>query len=361
MRIDVVAPLDLTAEDTAAWSRIQAERPELRSPFLSAHWVRACAEVDGPDHRNGAIAVLRDDGDVAQGFMAARVGRSTAMPLGAPFCDYQALVAPAGLPVQPRQIVQALGVGRFDFNNLVAASPWFAPFVRGRGETQVIDMPDGYEAYAAERRASGHDILKDCAKKRRKLEREHGEVTFTALSASMEDFEQLIAWKRAQYRLTRQTDIFDAGWTLELIRRLAARRDPAFGGALFTLHVGGELIAAHFALRGGEVLHAWFIAHNDAFAKYSPGVLLIADMLQWAGSAGISELDLGPGDYRFKMQLANVQRDVMHGYVGRASAASLVREAQYRVRLTAEALPLGRASALPGKAMRRMDLWRGLR
>jgi len=44
-----------------------------------------------------------------------------------------------------------------------------------------------------------------------------------------------------------------------------------------------------------------------------------------------------------------------------ALAASLVREAQYRVRHAAEALPLGRASALPGKAMRRMDLWRGLR
>jgi hypothetical protein len=51
----------------------------------------------------------------------------------------------------------------------------------------------------------------------------------------------------------------------------------------------------------------------------------------------------------------------MHGFVGVPSAASLLREAAYGVRRAAEALPLGAVSALPGKAMRRIDLIRGLR
>jgi hypothetical protein len=38
----------------------------------------------------------------------------------------------------------------------------------------------------------------------------------------------------------------------------------------------------------------------------------------------------------------------------------VVRAAQYQIRRAAEALPLGQLSAMPGKAMRRMDLWRGL-
>jgi CelD/BcsL family acetyltransferase involved in cellulose biosynthesis len=361
MRIDVVAPLDLTPEDVAAWSAIQAARPEFRSPFLSPHWARACARVDGPDRRSGVVAILRDDDGTARGFMPARRGKAAAMPLGAPMADYQAVIAPVDQPIRPRHFVEALGVGRLDFNNFLAASPWFAPFVRGQGESQVVSLSEGYEAYAAQRKAEGHDILKDCAKKRRKLEREHGPVTFTALSTAESHFEQLIAWKRAQYRLTRQTDIFDAGWPLELVRGIARDRNPEFGGALFTLEAAGQLIAAHFALRFGPVLHCWFIAHSDEFARYSPGVVLIADMLQWADKNGVDELDMGPGDYRFKLQLANVKRPVMHGYVGRASAASLVREAQYKVREAAEALPLGRASALPGKAMRRLDLLRGLR
>ena len=43
------------------------------------------------------------------------------------------------------------------------------------------------------------------------------------------------------------------------------------------------------------------------------------------------------------------------------SYASWWREAQYGVRNAAENLPLGPISALPGKAMRRLDQWRGLR
>jgi hypothetical protein len=51
---------------------------------------------------------------------------------------------------------------------------------------------------------------------------------------------------------------------------------------------------------------------------------------------------------------------VAHGYIGRPSATALARAAAYQLRATAEALPLGRFSALPGKAMRRLDLIRSL-
>jgi hypothetical protein len=38
-----------------------------------------------------------------------------------------------------------------------------------------------------------------------------------------------------------------------------------------------------------------------------------------------------------------------------------MREAQYGVRAAAERLPWPQVSVLPAKAMRRLDLWRGLR
>jgi CelD/BcsL family acetyltransferase involved in cellulose biosynthesis len=361
MRIDVVAPPDLTPEDLAAWAEMQAADPSLANPFLSAHWPRACAEVDGPDRRSGRIAVVRDEAGQAQSFLSARLSKGAALPMGAPMSDYQALVARPGFAADPLALVRALETARFDFNHMLAEQAAFAPFSRGFGESQIVDISDGYEAYAAERKAGGHDILKDTAKKRRKMEREVGEGVFTALSASKDDFETLIAWKRAQYRATRQTDIFDAGWPLELLRNLHARDDADFRGALFTLHVGGRLAAAHYALFGGGVVHAWFIAHEADFAKYSPGVILIDEILKWGSANGVRQLDLGPGDYRFKFQLANATRTVAYGFVGVDPAASLVREAQYKVRTTVEALPLGRVSNWPGKAMRRVDLWRGLR
>lgn len=360
MRIDVVSPADLSQADIAAWRALQGTDPILQSPYLSPDWVMACAAIDGPDRRCGKVLVIRD-GERAVGFLPVRMNGQSVLPVGSPLSDYQALVAEPGLAFDPRDLVRALKASRFDFNHLLDCQPALRPFVRGTAESQVVAIPDGYEAYAAERKAGGHDILKDTAKKRRKLVKDLGEPAFTALSADMGDFETLIDWKRQQYRATRQTDIFDAGWPLELLRGLMARREGDFGGALFTLHVGGQLAAAHFALRGPGIVHAWFIAHDHAFARYSPGVILIDHILRWGGENGVRELDLGPGDYRFKFQLANQTRTVGYGFVGAPSPQALVRAAQYQARAAAEALPLGRVSHWPGKAMRRVDLWRSLR
>jgi CelD/BcsL family acetyltransferase involved in cellulose biosynthesis len=335
MTIDLVRPLDLGHDDITTWTRLQGDGP-LASPFLSPHWSRAVARAKGPDAERARVAIVREGGE-AKGFMAARVGRVTAMPVGAPMCDYQGLVAADDLVVEPRRLVTAMGVQRMDFTSLMIEAPGFAGCARGRAVSHVLDISKGYDAYAADRQAAGTDILKDCAKKRRKLERELGEVVFTAESRSLHDFDALIAWKRAQYA-----------------------HEPALRGVMFTLHVAGKLAAVHYALCTPKIAHAWFIAHDDAMQRYSPGVILITEVLRWAAERGMAELDLGPGDYRFKVSLANRQREVGHGFVGRLAPATLMRAAQYEVRRTAEALPLGRFSALPGKAMRRMDLWRGL-
>lgn len=364
LQIEVVRPQDLTPTRMDRWSELQAAQgPEFDSPFLSPHWARAVERAQVRTHegvRGVRVAVARDgDRDVA--FLPVQAGLLTALPVGAPFCDYQGLVAEPGLPLSPRDLVAALGVQRLDFCHMLGASQPFTGFLRGIERSQVVEVGAGYEAYAAERRAAGVGLLKDCDKKRRKAEREIGPVTFTAFSRASGDFDQLIAWKRAQLRATGQFDIFAPGWTQRLFRDLFASRDPDFGGALFTLHIGGKLAATHMHLRGGRTIHAWMIAYDGAFERYSPGLLLFQDILRWMETTPYHRLDLGTGDYRFKRELANAAVEVGHGFVGVASPATLLRHAAYSLRQAAEALPLGGMSALPGKAMRRMDRLRGLR
>ncbi|MDP1739119.1 MAG: GNAT family N-acetyltransferase [Caulobacter sp.] len=362
MKIDVVRPWELTAFAVERWAALQAANPALDSPFLSPHWARAVARAQGPGagDRGVRVAVLGGLAD-PKGFIAARVGPFAAMPAGAPMCDYQGLVAEPGLTVDPREIVQALGVGRLDFSHMIEDQAAFAPLARGRESSWVIDLADGYAAYEAERRAAGVSTLKDSDKKRRKVERELGPVTFTAFSRSKADLDQLIAWKQAQWRATGQVDLFAAGWPLALVRGLFASRDPDFGGVLFTLHIGDKLAAAQLDIRGGRNVHSWIISHDPAFERYSPGMLLFQDILRWMDDTPYSRLDLGAGEYRFKRELSNVQIGVTHGFVGAPSAAALMRETAYALRKAAESLPLGRMSELPGKAMRRLDLMRGLR
>jgi CelD/BcsL family acetyltransferase involved in cellulose biosynthesis len=87
---------------------------------------------------------------------------------------------------------------------------------------------------------------------------------------------------------------------------------------------------------------------------------MFGELLAWMADSRWRELTLGPVAYRFKDRLANRTRSLAYGSVGRPSAATLVRAAEYGVRRLAETLPLGPLSQWPGKAMRRIDRWRAL-
>lgn len=366
MDIDVIDPLDLQASAVERWSQLQDRAAALDSPFLSPHWARAVAraqssELEGhPAHSRVRVAVL-SDAEGLQGFMSARVGAITALPVGAPMCDYQGLVASPEAEVCPRRLVQALGVARFDFTHMLSDQAAFAPHLRGASDSWIVDAGDGYQAWAAGRRQAGVGIVKDLDKKSRRAERELGAPVFTAFSRSRTDFDQLMAWKRRQLLATGQTDIFEKRWVNRLLEELFESRDPEFGGVLYTLHYDGRLAAAHFHLRGRRTIHGWLIAHDPAFEKHSPGLLLFQHILKWMDDTPYSRLDLGAGDYRFKRELSNSALSVAHGFVGLPSPVTFLRQAAYGVRDAAERLPLGRMSEMPGKAMRRLDILRALR
>jgi CelD/BcsL family acetyltransferase involved in cellulose biosynthesis len=167
-------------------------------------------------------------------------------------------------------------------------------------------------------------------------------------------------WKRDQFRRTRQTDVTAAPWVARLLGELFERRDGDFGGALFTLHVGDRLAAAQFNLRGPGELHSWFVGHDPEFDRWSPGLVLFGELVRWMADSAWRRLELGPVAYRFKDRLANRRRMIALGFAGAPSPVTAMRAAAWGVRRTAERLPLGRVSAWPGKAMRRLDLIRAL-
>jgi CelD/BcsL family acetyltransferase involved in cellulose biosynthesis len=357
--IDVVAPSALSPAQIAAWTRLQAGDPALDSPFLSPAWALAVEQAQADRRGAVRVAALSEDG-VAKGFFAARLSGATAMPVGAPMNDYQAVVAEPGVVLNPRRLVQALDVDRLDFTHMLTEQVLFTPYMRGIAASHVIDLQGGYAAYEAGRRTAGSSVLKDIDKRRRKIEREAGPLRFTADARCPAAFKALKTWKRNQYRDTGQTDIFETAWADRLIENLFASEGAELG-MLFTLHVGDRLAAVQFNLRGSRTIHAWIIAHEPALERYSPGLVLFGEILRWMDSSPWSIFDLGAGDYEFKLRLSNSRRTVAHGYVGRPSPAAFVRAAEYGVRSAAERLQLGAISDLPGKAMRRMDILRALR
>jgi CelD/BcsL family acetyltransferase involved in cellulose biosynthesis len=356
VRIEVVRPTELGAL-ADAWRALQRRELLTDTPFLSPSWAVAVDEVRGG--RGVRVAVL-SEGERPVAFMPAQIGRITAMAAGGAMSDYEGVVGEPLAELDLVELLRVLGVSRYDFTVAPAGQP-FSAFAQGRATSWIVDVADGYRPYAETRRADGVSALKELDRKRRKVEREVGPLEFSADSRDRAAFERLIALKRAQYRAKGQTDVFAAGWPLALVRRLFEAQPAGCAATLFTLRLAGQLAAVQLHLVSARTIHAWIIAHEPRFERYAPGLLLFQQVLMWMDGQVHDRVDLGHGDYRFKRELANSTAELLHGYVGAPSAARFVRGAVWRLRRAAEALPLGRFSGLPGKAMRRLDQHRGLR
>jgi CelD/BcsL family acetyltransferase involved in cellulose biosynthesis len=191
-----------------------------------------------------------------------------------------------------------------------------APYHRSRHRSPVIDLRDGADAYLAAVRAQSRDVLSQVARRRRKLEREVAPLTCEWNRAEPADLTTLLTWKSDQYRRTGVWDRFAEPWIERVVRALAEPRDaPLLEGVLTTLHAGDRLVAAHFGLRAGRRLSWWFPAYDPELGRYSPGLVLLLDLVGLAPEHGVDVVDLGRGEHHYKVRVANASTEVAEGVV----------------------------------------------
>lgn len=349
MRIETIHPHELDDASATRWRAHQAASG-LGSPYLTPDWAR----IVGAARRDTRVCVINSG---AGFFGAQRLSQFTAMGLGAPISDYQAVVGETGLKVEPAALCRALKVGRIDLTHVPVGQGLFSA-AHSEG-SWIADCAGGRELYEAALRVQRAEFVRQQDKKQRKLAREHGEVTFT-ISHDLADFNQLLEWKRTQLRATGQPAIWDTPWVRQVIDACRAANNPHFAGMLFTMRAGERITALNFCLRAGKTLHMWIIAHDDAFEAYSSGVQLARWVIGWAGEHGLTEVDFGPGEYRYKRQLSTTQRTLEWGVAMQPSLSGAWRHAMYAARAGVEQLPAPKLAALPGKAMRKLDLMRAL-
>lgn len=359
MRVESIHPRDLPDSDVAVWRSFLSADPELSSPYLTPDWAKLVAA-----HRNDVrVAVYRDAAGEPLGFLPVqRCGDYAAMPAGGPICDYQALVAKPGVTLDLGLAPKALAVGRIDLTAGLANNAVGARLLTSDAG-HVVRFGDGYEAWCSERLAVGTKTIVKTRKKLGKMARDlGGEVVFDAFSTDADAFETLMTWKREQMRRTGVKDIFEHAWIDGVVRGAfaAPADDQHFGGAMFVLRVKGAPAAVLFCLRARQALHAWYVAHDNQWAQYSPGLIVFIEAIRAAAEAGYTELDLGPGDYQFKESLANASRPVGAGFIAGQGLSPAIKAAQFQVRAMVESLPVGRVRQWPAKAMRRLDIARGL-
>lgn len=350
VEIDVIAAAALSDTEIAHWRSIQESNPALVSPYFSPEFTRLVAAV----RDDVFVAVLHQQGETVGYFPFQRGRWKIGQPVGGVVSDYQGVIVADGVPCEPATLVRACGLRAWDFDHLIAAQTEFAPYHRISTCSPMMDLSQGYEAYLAERRAGGGDKISDLQRLERKLERDHGTVTFVPHETNPQLLETLIDWKTSQFVRTGVRNLFAQPWICNFIRRLHATDTPGFGGVFSVLSAGGRPVAMSLDLRSHAVRHGSFTAYDLEFSRYSPGMLLLLMSAQHAASVGLQTFDLGKGDMPYKQQLATSAVPLCEGSVECSAALTLMRRLRGAAAGAIRSSPLRRPASV---VKRRLQRW----
>ncbi|MDD7917703.1 GNAT family N-acetyltransferase [Actinomycetospora callitridis] len=315
MRVDVVGPDELTADEVDRWRVLQTKTPPLRTPFLSPEFTRVVGEFR-PRTR---VGVLTDGGEIVGFFPFERATLGRGLPVAPGLSDAQGLVHAPDVDWDARELVRSCGLSVWEFDHLVADQRPFDDYRTSQAASPVIDLTDGFEAYHRAARARSSRV-RDLPRRARRLERDHGPLRFvleagddTAVAA----LDTVLGWKSAQYQRTGRSDRFARPWIRGLVHELLGERTGPFRGCLSLLYAGDELVAGHFGLRDHGVVPTWFPAYSARMARYSPGLLLHLAMARAAAADGVELIDMGRGAKTYKDELKSGDTTVAEGRVAR--------------------------------------------
>lgn len=308
----VVHPSELGDAERRLWSSFTAES-SLGSPFLSWPFVESIGRV----RDDARVATFREGPDVC-GFLAFQLDEASpaGRPIGATICDAQAVVARPGWTFEPRRLLETAGLCRWSFDHLATHQAPFVPYHWSRHRSPIVDLSAGHDAFLDEVRGHSKDLIAQVARRRRKLEREVGPVVCEWQSNDPDaDFERLSRWKSEQYGREDTWDRFAIPWIAEALGLLAKQRDPTCTGLLTSIRAGEHLVAAHFGLLGADRLSWWFPTYNPDFGRYSPGLILLLDIVAAAAARGVRTVDLGRGEHGYKLRVTSKFYEVAEGEV----------------------------------------------
>lgn len=351
--VRVVPGWALTPPDLTAWTAIQEANPSLASPYFRPEFTTAVASV----RHDVCVAVIERSGVPVAFFAYQRDWMDIGRPVGGPLSDYQGIIAKRDYNCDAVTLIRACGLREWKFYNLLAAQEPFRRFHQVARHSPVIDLSKGYAAYVEDRRHAGSEQIIVALRKRRKIEREIGPLRFELHSTDRAMLATLMRWKSKQYQELGSVDAFGVPWVVKVVEKIHSMQGKSFAGVLSVLYAADKPIAAHFGMRSKTVWHYWFPAYDPAFAKYSPGIVLLLNMVERASSLGISTIDMGKGDERYKQSLMNRAIPIAQGGVAASRFLQAVRRLRVSVRELLRRGPLDGPAKKAGEILGRAETW----
>jgi CelD/BcsL family acetyltransferase involved in cellulose biosynthesis len=326
----------LTAAESDTWHRLRDANPLLDSPYFHPGFAEA-VHASGTDVQ---VLVGRDESDDIRLLLPCHRERSLLRPVGWPGADFQGPVLAPGTSIAPLDLLPD-GARAFAYDHLLDAYPDFAPWVESTRSSPFIDTTGGLAGYLGRASRSGKDNMGQARRRAAKAQRTYGPVRFAADVVDDDTLARVVELKRAQHAATGAKDYFAEPRRADLLNRLLHTRDSAFGGILSTLHAGPHLIAAHFGMRAGHVLHWWFPVYDPAYSALAPGWMLLRELVDASPALGITRIDLGRGDDEYKRRAKTGETMVHQGIVSKSSVRRALRRGRDRMVVAAKSSPLG--------------------
>lgn len=354
MKASIVTPQELDVDCIRRWEHLRATNAIYSSPFYSPHFAIAVSKV----RRDARVAIFEKHGEIV-GFLPFHCVRTgIAKPIGGHFNDYHGAILDPGLTLADPDLLQSAGLDAYDFDHLPSH---FGPGLQLTDTSQAspqMNLSNGYNSCIAAKGESWKRGQRDLARKLRKMERELGPVRLEFSSESEDLFNRHAEMRNTLYlRMGLRAD-YCTGWEGEVLRSLRTADSPGFRSVLSIFFAGSQPVAAHFGLLSGDVFHWWFPAYDLAAQRYSPGLQLIDHCARQAAIEGVSTIDFGKGDVRYKALFADHSVPMLKGSACRGgSFAARARASQATILGFAERMLPAAIKAYPRKSVER--LWTG--
>src|SRR6266481_5566113 len=223
MKIEVLPVRGLSGELITCWDQIARTTPELEGPYFRPEFAQAVAAV----RDDVEVGVVHDGGAVVGFFPFQRAARCVARPVGGWLSDYQAVIARRDVPWQVEDILRGCRLRAWEFDHHLACQRQLAKYSTEISNSWQIDVSGPFEEYLASRKSAGAGMLNTILRKSRKLRREH-QVHFDWHVTDETIFDQLLAWKSAQYRRAEFADLFAYDWIVTLLRNIWKHQTTQF-------------------------------------------------------------------------------------------------------------------------------------
>lgn len=350
MKYELYRPQEMSAEQWHIYAALRDARAIYDDPFFDPDFARLVGEVRD-DTRIGFASDKK--GVFAVWALHVRPG-NWARPVGAPFSDWNGPILAEDTGLSVEEILAG-----FDISGMTTQG--FKPndFAETDGLRRVganlSDLSEGWDAFLADQVSAWPKHFKKMRRVYRNIDRDFPGWQISPNNQRSDHFQRVLDLKQQQFVRTGYHNVLEADWTRALLDRLRSFEGPRLRARLMTLDFDGQLAAGEFNLQSDTVMHGWITSFDQAFSSYSPGNILLQEVLKQMPDEGLNIYDSGPGLDHYKRHYTNFQAPIDIGVIaGRAAPFQVSRLAGQAWRFGEHVMPL-RARSFMARARRRMD------